>query len=208
MHHFDEDCTLEESLSTLNDFVHQGKINYIGLSNFAAWQYMKAVGITKQHNYAPIACIQPMYNLLKRQCESEILPMAESEKLGVFSYSPLGGGILTGKYLTDNKDGVAGRINEMAMYKKRYSAERNEQIAAEFVGFARENGFDPISLAVRWVERHSAITAPIIGGRSVEQLMPSLNAVDIDMTDELRSKISALSFAPETATDRSEELSR
>ena len=70
MHRFDDNCSLEESLSTLNDFVHQGKINYIGLSNFAAWQYMKAVSITKMHNYAPIACIQPMYNLLKSQCES------------------------------------------------------------------------------------------------------------------------------------------
>ncbi|MCC3859797.1 aldo/keto reductase [Pseudemcibacter aquimaris] len=205
MHRFDEDCTLEESLSTLNDFVRQGKINYIGLSNFAAWQYMKAVGITRQHNYAPIACIQPMYNLLKRQCESEILPMAESEKLGVFSYSPLAGGVLTGKYLVDNKDGVDGRLNEMAMYKKRYEATRNEYIAADFVNYARENGLDPISLAIRWAGTNSAITAPIIGGRSAEQLMPSLNSVDIEMTDEMRAEISALSVAPETATDRSEE---
>ena len=207
IHHFDEDCTLEESLSTLNDFVRQGKINYIGLSNFAAWQYMKAVGITTQYNYAPIACIQPMYNLLKRQCESEILPMAENEKLGVFSYSPLAGGVLTGKYLTGNKGSVDGRLNQMDMYKRRYSAEHTDAVSGAFVEFAKDNGFNPISLAVAWVESHSGITAPIVGGRTAEQLMPSLNAVDIEMTNDIRDAISALSLAPETATDRSEELS-
>lgn len=206
LHRFDDDCSLEESLSTLNDFVHQGKINYIGLSNFAAWQYMKAVGITKMHNYAPIACIQPMYNLLKRQCESEILPMAESENLGVFSYSPLAGGVLTGKYVAKNKESVDGRLNEMEMYKIRYGAKHIDQISENFVTFANKNGFDPICLAVAWVESHSAITAPIIGGRSAEQLIPSLNAIDIKITPEFRNEISSLSNAPETATDRSEEV--
>ncbi len=99
MHHFDDDCTMEESLSIYNDLVREGKINYIGLSNMSAWQYMKASGICRQYNYAPISAVQPMYNLLKRQCESEILPLAMSEGIGVFSYSPLAGGVLTGKYL-------------------------------------------------------------------------------------------------------------
>jgi aryl-alcohol dehydrogenase-like predicted oxidoreductase len=205
LHHFDEECSLEETLSTLNDFVHQGKINYIGLSNCAAWQYMKAVGTAKLHNYAPISCIQPMYNLLKRQCESEILPMAESENLGVFSYSPLAGGVLTGKYLTGNKDKVDGRLNEMDMYKKRYSAEHTDGVANDFVTFAKKNGYNPISLAVAWVASHSAITAPIIGGRSAKQLEMSLNAIDINLTTDLRDAISTFSLAPETATDRSEE---
>lgn len=206
MHRFDDDCSLEESLSTLNDFVHQGKINYIGLSNFAAWQYMKAVGITKKYNYAPVACIQPMYNLLKRQCESEILPMAESEKLGVFSYSPLAGGVLTGKYIAKNKSQVDGRLNTMKMYKVRYGAKHIDEVSEAFTTFAKENGFDPISLAIAWAESHSAITAPIIGGRSAEQLKPSLDAIDIEMSSELREQISNLSNAPETATDRSEEV--
>ena len=205
MHRFDDNCSLEESLSTLNDFVHQGKINYIGLSNFAAWQYMKAVSITKMHNYAPIACIQPMYNLLKRQCESEILPMAESEQLGVFSYSPLGGGVLTGKYIVKNKEKVDGRLNAMEMYKIRYGAKHIDTVSEDFVTFAKENGFAPISLALSWVESRPALTAPIIGARSAEQLKPSLNAIDIEMTEALREQISKLSIAPETATDRSEE---
>ena len=206
MHHFDDDCSLEESLSTLNDFVHQGKINYIGLSNFAAWQYMKAIGITRQYNYAPIACIQPMYSMLKRQCESEILPMAKSENLGVFSYSPLGGGILSGKYLKQDQNSKDGRLNQMEMYKKRYSDNRHAEIAENFVNYANDKGLNPISLAIAWVEKHSAITAPIIGGRSVEQLTPSLAAVDVEITDEMRSDLCEMTLTPETATDRSEEI--
>lgn len=205
MHHFDEDCSLEETLGTLNDFVHQGKINYIGLSNFSAWQYMKAVGITKQYGYAPISCIQPMYNLLKRQCESEILPMAESEKLGVFSYSPLAGGVLSGKYLKKGKENDEGRLNKMEMYKVRYADDRNPDIARDFTDYAAKLGLNPISLAVAWVESHSAITAPIIGGRSVEQIRPSLDAVDIVITEEMRNDLCNMSIAPQTATDRSEE---
>jgi len=205
MHHFDDDCTIEESLSVYNDLVHQGKINYIGLSNFAAWQYMKAVGITRQHNYAPIACIQPMYSLLKRQCESEILPMAKNEGLGVFSYSPLGGGILTGKYLKSGKSNDEGRLNTMTMYKERYKDQKNADIAQKFTDYATSKGLDSISLAIAWVGSHEAITAPIIGGRSVEQLMPSLGAADIDISSEMRAELSSITDAPETATDRSEE---
>ena len=205
MHRFDDDCNLEESLSVINDFVHQGKINYIGLSNFAAWQYMKAIGITKRYNYAPIACIQPMYSLLKRQCESEILPMAGSEKLGVFSYSPLGGGILTGKYLSKSKESEEGRINTMPMYSKRYEDKRNAEIAANFTAYARDKGLNPISLAVAWAQSHPSITAPIIGGRSAEQLAPSFEAVDVVLTAKMRDELSNMTDAPASATDRSEE---
>lgn len=205
MHHFDDGCTLEESLSVYNDLVHQGKINYIGLSNFAAWQYMKAVAITRQYNYAPIACIQPMYSLLKRQCESEILPMAQSEGLGVFSYSPLGGGILTGKYLKKETNNDNSRLTTMPMYKERYKDDKNAEIAQAFNDYATSKNINPISLAVAWVAGHSAITAPIIGGRSLEQVMPSLNAADIEITEEMRQEIASFSNAPVSATDRSEE---
>lgn len=206
MHHFDENCTLEESLSTVNDFVRQGKVRYLGLSNFAAWQYMKAVGITKQYNYAPIACIQPMYSLLKRQCESEILPMAKSEGLGVFSYSPLGGGILTGKYLAKNTQSDDSRLNKLEMYKKRYQDKKHSDIAEKFTSYAAKHNLNPISLAIAWVESHEAITAPIIGGRSAEQLIPSLASADIEINADMRAELSEMTHAPEIATDRSDEL--
>ena len=98
IHHFDDRTPLEETLRALDDLVSQGKILYPAASNFAAWQVAKALGISDRQGWARFKVLQPMYNLVKRQAEVEILPMAQSEHLGVISYSPLGGGLLTGKY--------------------------------------------------------------------------------------------------------------
>jgi len=206
LHHFDPNTPLEETLSTLNDFVRQGKVLYLGISNFAAWQVMKAIAICRQNNFAPINCLQPMYNLLKRQCESELLPMAESEGLGVFPYSPLAGGLLTGKYQQTPPE--IGRFNTNKMYQKRYEEERQLKSIEAFLELAKTNNYHPVSLAIAWVGGHTGVTAPIIGARSIEQLKPSLASVDIEMTTDLRSTIDALSFAPSIATDRAEELKK
>jgi aryl-alcohol dehydrogenase-like predicted oxidoreductase len=89
IHHFDDDTPLEETLRVLDDLVRQGKILYPAASNFAAWQVAKALGISERHAWARFECIQPMYNLVKRQAEVELLPMAQSEHVGVISYSPV-----------------------------------------------------------------------------------------------------------------------
>ena len=204
LHHFDENTPLEETLSTLNDFVRQGKVHYLGISNFAAWQVMKALAICQQYNYERISCIQPMYNLLKRQCESELLPMAHSEGLGVFPYSPLAGGLLTGKY--QQQDPEAGRFNHSEMYQKRYKEERQASPLQQFLNFAKAENYHPVSLAIAWAGGHPAVTAPIIGARNTEQLKPALAATKIDMTDKLRDQISSFSKPPAIATDRSDEL--
>lgn len=203
MHCFDNDTPLEESLLTLNDFVKDGKIRYIGVSNFAAWQVMKAIGIAKQLNTMPITCIQPMYSLLKRQCESEILPMAESENLGVVPYSPLGGGMLSGKYL--NKKTKNGRHNSSEMYKKRYEDSSNFITTEQFIKFANINNYNPVSLAIAWVNSNKSITAPIIGARNEKQLIPALASIDLKITNDMRDKISCFSTTPALATDRTEE---
>ncbi|REH54871.1 aryl-alcohol dehydrogenase-like predicted oxidoreductase [Tenacibaculum gallaicum] len=189
-HAFDENTPLEETLATFDNFVKQGKVRYLGLSNFAAWQVMKAIAVTQQNNYTPISVIQPMYNLVKRQCESELLPMALSEGLGVTSYSPLGGGLLTGKYKTGKKE---GRFAESTMYQKRYNDEITYKTVNSYVDFANQNNLNPVSLAIAWVKAHKAITAPLIGARNLEQLKPALASLDISMTEELRAKITDLS---------------
>ena len=176
---------------------------YLGLSNFAAWQVMKAIAVASQFNYASFACIQQMYNLLKRQCESEMLPMAQHEGLGVLSYSPLAGGYLTGKYL-DEKSGQ-GRFNTSEMYQKRYEEQTNLRTVELFSKFARENDYHPVSLAIAWVSSHPGITAPIIGARNIEQLIPALASLDLPMTPELRKTISNFSLSPALPTDRAEE---
>jgi aryl-alcohol dehydrogenase-like predicted oxidoreductase len=204
IHHFDEATPLEETLRALDDLVRQGKILYPGASNFAAWQIMKGLGISARAGWAPFAVIQPMYNLVKRQAEVEILPMAASEELGVISYSPLGGGLLTGKYAGDSRPEV-GRLLTNRAYQDRYGEEWVHDTAARFSAFARERGFDPAGLAVAWVASHPAVTAPIIGARSLEQLEGSLKAADIELNPDLRAEISALSVEPPLATDRTDE---
>ena len=164
IHHFDEVTPLEETLRVLDDLVHQGKILYPGASNFAAWQMMKALGISAKNGLAPFQVIQPMYNLVKRQAEVEILPMAEAEELGVISYSPLGGGLLTGKYAGQQAPEV-GRFLTNKAYQARYSDGWMSETAERFSTFARERGYDPAGLAVAWVAGNPAITAPIIGAR-------------------------------------------
>lgn len=206
IHHFDEVTPLEETLRVLDDLVRQGKVLYIGASNFAAWQVMKALGISAKEGLARFAVLQPMYNLVKRQAEVEILPMAEAESLGVISYSPLGGGMLTGKYRVEQKPEV-GRFLTNKAYQARYADEWMQQTAGRFSQFARERGYDPAGLAVAWVAAHPAITAPIIGARNLNQLEGSLKALDIVMTPDLRAEVSALSVEPPPATDRTDERS-
>jgi aryl-alcohol dehydrogenase-like predicted oxidoreductase len=206
LHRFDDMTDLEDSLRTLELLVQQGKILYPAVSNFSAWQTMRALGISERMGWAPIACAQPMYNLAKRQAEVEILPMAEAAGLGVCSYSPLGGGLLSGKYAPDARP-EAGRLVANKMYATRYGAEANYELAARFAALAAECGVHPVSLAVAWVGSHPGITAPIIGARNVAQLEPALASVDVAMTAELRAEVSALSPTPPPATDRNEESS-
>ena len=206
LHRFDPVTQLEETLRGLEDLVRQGKILYPALSNFAAWQAQKALGICRARGWAAPVCVQPMYNLCKRQAEVEILPMAHSESVGVLPYGPLGGGLLSGKYAV-NKRPSAGRIVENPMYGVRYKAAANYEIAGRFTALARETGHHPVSLAIAWVAAHPAVTAPIIGARNLDQLGPCLAAAELALDPELYDAVSALSPAPPPATDRNEESS-
>jgi aryl-alcohol dehydrogenase-like predicted oxidoreductase len=201
LHHWDEHTAIEESLSALTQLVQQGKVLYVGVSNFSAWQIMKAVGVARHKGFAPVAAVQPMYNLLKRQAEVEILPMAQSEGLAVFPYSPMGGGYLSGKY----QAGKAGRMDENAMYKSRYGNPVYREVSDRFVEYARTHGTAPAALAVAWVLAHPAVTAAIVGARDLDQFNETLASAEIALLAEEREEISALSVAPPPATDRSEE---
>ncbi|MDD2384317.1 MAG: aldo/keto reductase [Sulfurospirillaceae bacterium] len=202
IHHFDPLTPMDETLRALDDLVHQGKVLYLGVSNWAAWQIAKALGISEKNNLARFECIEPMYNLLKRQAEVEILPLARSEKLGVIPYSPLAAGLLSGKYSNTT---ATGRIVEKQQYAKRYSNPRYYEIAEHFTQYAQELGIKPITLALSWVMANPDITAPIIGARNLNQLEDSLGAIDVDLTPEVLAHITHLSDTPANATDRLEE---
>ena len=199
IHRWDDRVPLEESLGVLAGFVTAGSVRYLGLSNFAAWQVMKAVRIGAGLGVS-ITVLQPMYNLVKRQAEVELLPMAEAEGFAVCPYSPLGGGLLTGKYGA----GGDGRLSTNAQYASRYREDWMHRCATALGEVAGGLGVAPATLAVAWVARHKGVFGPIISARSVNQVKPSLAGMDFVMDDALYERLSALSPTPPPATDRTE----
>lgn len=207
MHRFDENTALEETLRAMSDLVSAGKILYLGVSNFSAWQTMKALGISRTEGFCSVICLQPMYNLIKRQAEVEIFPMALSENIGIMSYNPLAAGLLTGKYSTSSytKANTQGRLNENKMYQLRYGDPKAQDIANKFIDFCSEHDYSPVSLAIRWAASHPAVTSPLLGARNIEQLNECLKCLEITMTPELRKEITALTPEMAPATDRTDE---
>ncbi|MGC1494721.1 MAG: aldo/keto reductase [Sulfitobacter sp.] len=200
LHRFDPDTDMYESFQALADLKSKGHIRHIGLSNFAAWQVVKAVNIAAKFDLE-IAVIQPMYNLVKRQAEVEILPMADDLNILVAPYSPLGGGLLTGKYAA----GHAGRLSEDDRYGARYGQKAMHNTAKELAALAAAHNLHPATLAVAWAAAHPTGPSPIISARSVKQLEPSLAALTYQMSAALYEQITALSATPPPATDRLEE---
>ena len=200
LHQWDAKTPLEETFETLAELRAAGLFRYIGVSNYAAWQTMKATCIAQELGIK-IDVLQPMYNLVKRQVEVEILPMAVSEGFNVAPYSPLGGGLLTGKYTS----GGAGRILDDKMYNKRYGVDWMHATATNLSTLAAEVGVSAITLAVSWVAQHKGVTHPIISARSEAQLRPSLAALNYTLPEAVYNQISALSRQPAPATDRLEE---
>lgn len=204
IHQFDPSTCMESSLRFLDDIVRQGKVLYLGVSNWAAWQIMKSLHISRLNLLTRIDCIQPMYNLIKRQAEVEILPLAKDQQLAVMPYGPVAAGVLTGKYAGLSPDKPA-RLHDKDFYSKRYMKPSYFDLAQKFSQLADELGFDAAPLAISWVMHHAAVTAPIIGARNTDQLRSSLTAVDIKMTDDIYQQVTDLSQAPSPASDRLEE---
>jgi len=199
LHHWDNHAAIEHSLGALTTLVEQGKVVYAGVSNFAAWQTMRAIASAELHNLAPIVVTQPMYSLVKRQAEVEILPLAEHEGLAVVPYNALGAGLLTGKYLDDQGQ---GRLTEVEMYRQRYEKPQYAEITRNFVELARSKGVAPAPLAVAWVMSNPAVTSTIVGARNPEQFDDTMACVDIRLSPEERDEVTAVSIDPPLATDR------
>lgn len=200
LHRFDPDTPLEKTLEFYAGLKQAGKIRHLGLSNCAAWQAMKMICAARRFDLT-LDVIQPMFSLVKRQSEVEILPMCASEGLLAATYSPLGGGLLTGKYL----GGGTGRLTENDKYRARYGQTWMHEAAAGVAALAQEVGHHPAALAVAWVAHHPLRSVPIISARSLDQLRPSLAGATMDLPDALFDRLSALTPRPAPATDRLEE---
>ena len=207
LHHFYDEADLGESLRALDDLVRQGKILYPACSNFAAWQVAHALGLAAARGLAPFTAVQPMYSLLKRQAEVELLPMARALRLAVVPYSPTAGGLLTGKY-TGGVRPEGARFATNKMYQQRYAEPSYWAAAEAFAALASELGHKPTTLAVAWAAAHPAVTSVLLGARNAEQLDDTLAAADLDLDAETYARVAALTPAPPPATDRSEESRR
>lgn len=200
LHRWDANTPLEETFETLAGFQAEGRIRQIGVSNFAAWQVMKAQVVAAQFG-TRIDVLQPMLNLVKRQVEVELLPMAADQGITVCAYSPLGGGLLTGKYAA----GQEGRLTTDKSYATRYGQAYMAAAAADLARVAEREGTDPATLAVAWVARHAPDVRPILSGRTAAQLAPSIAGMTYALSDTLYEEITALAPTPPPATDRLEE---
>ena len=201
LHRYDALTPIEESMRALEDMVRAGKVIYPAVSNWSAWQTQRAVDIQERSNWARLQVVQPMYSLVKRQAEVEILPMAQDNGIGVIPYSPAAAGLLSGKYFGQ----ASGRLKTNKMYEARYGEAWAFEVAEKYVAFCKQKKLHPVSAAIAWVAAHPAVTAPIIGARNLDQLKDSLAAIEVKMTPALHAEIAALSRTPPPATDRLEE---
>ncbi|MEM6618259.1 MAG: aldo/keto reductase [Pseudomonadota bacterium] len=202
LHRFDDDTPLEDTFATLAAWQRDGRIRHIGVSNYAAWQVMKAQAVAAALG-TRIDVIQPMYNLVKRQAEVELFPMCLAEGIATTPYSPLGGGLLTGKYVGDGAGG--GRLSHDDRYATRYGTDWMHAAAQGLTALAADAGAHPATLAVAWAGAHPGVTAPLLSARTVAQLRPSLAAMTHMLDPDLKARLDALAPTPAPATDRTEE---
>lgn len=182
VHCWDRATPLAETLSTLNELVRAGKVRYIGASNYSGWQLQKAVDLSRQMGWEPFSCLQPLYNLLDRSVEWELIPVCQNEGLGVIPWSPLRGGWLTGKFHRGMEAPAAGSRIEKAEaegWSEAWSTYNNEHtwsVLDALFAVAAEAGKTPAQVALNWVLQRPGVTAPIIGARTLDQLESNLGA--------------------------------
>ena len=181
-------------------------MRYIGVSNFTAWQIMKSVGVSEINGLKRFVCLQPQYSLVERNVEYEILPACEEEGLGVIPWSPLGGGFLSGKYRRDERPPEDSRIAEaeesMEEYWDRRATERN-WAAIDVVGdIVEATGKSYAQVSLNWLLRQPAVTAPIIGVRTMEQLEDNLGAAGWRLEEDQVHSLSEASAPEDTYPHR------
>lgn len=181
LHRFDYDTPLEETLDALNDVVRAGKVRYLGASSMFAWQFMKAIGLQRQHGWAPFVSMQPHYNLIYREEEREMLPLCLSEGVGVVPWSPLARGRLAGRADGDTKRGQTDNTAR-ALYDR--SKDADDAVIAKLRTVAERHGRPMAQIAYAWVASRPAVTAPIVGISRIGQFDDAVAALGITLTDQ------------------------
>jgi aryl-alcohol dehydrogenase-like predicted oxidoreductase len=190
-HVFDDGTPMEETLSTLDGLVRSGKVRFLGASNYAGWQLQKSIDLAHRHGWEAFSCLQPLYNLLDREAEWDLVPVSQNEGVGIIPWSPLRGGWLSGKYRRDmdgpppgsrvDADPDAGGWPEAW---QTYANDRTWDVIDTLVDVAEKTGRSPAQVALRWILQRPGVTAPIIGARTPEQLEDNLATADSPLSDE------------------------
>ncbi|GAB3586990.1 aldo/keto reductase [Hymenobacter daeguensis] len=195
-HSYDPLTPLEETLRALDDLVRQGKVRYIGASNVAAWQLMKAVGISERQHLERYQSLQAYYTLAGRDLERELVPLLQDQQLGLMVWSPLAGGFLSGKYTRENPAGEGRRSGGFDFPPV------NKNLAFDIIDrlkpMADAKGSTVATLALAWLLHHPVVSTVIIGAKKMEQLEDNLKAVEVQFTPEELKQLDEVSrLSPE-----------
>lgn len=199
-HSFDTRTPLEETLSAFDALVRQGKVRYLGCSNFGAWQLAKSLGVSALHDYARFDCIQPQYNLVCRPIEREILPLCRTEGVGIIAWSPLAGGFLSGKYRSGEVPPQASRLvgsdPRVRSVLEELFTERNYKILRAVEEVSVRLGKTPSQVAIAWLLAMPDVTSAIFGARNLLQLQENLGASGWDFPPDEWKKLHDASALP------------
>ncbi len=182
---------IDETLRALDDLVHAGKIRYIGFSTFAAWQVVESIYVAKELGVNRVVCEQPPYNLLDRRIERELVPVAQTYGLALIPWSPIASGFLTGKYRRDEEHPPDSRLARQHGGTREYGAAAFDVLDV-VEAIAREKGCTPSQLAVAWCAAQPAVTSPIIGPRTMEQLEDNLGSIAVELTSHECGRLDAV----------------
>lgn len=193
LHLPDRSVPLEETLRAMEDLVRSGRVRYVGCSNYRAWEVAQLHGVATENGWQPVTAVQPLYNIVNRDIEVELLPMAEAYGLGVVTYSPLARGVLTGKYRWGEPSPADSRLARSDMrFLQAEWREASVQAAAELAAIAQQAGMTPAQLALRWAVANRAVSSVILGARTEAQLQEQLGAMEHAWTDALEAAVDAV----------------
>jgi aryl-alcohol dehydrogenase-like predicted oxidoreductase len=196
VHSFDPRTPLEETLRALDDLVHQGKVRYLGASNFAGWQLMKALAISDAQHLERFVTLQALYSLIARDLENELVPLSLDQKLGILPWSPLGGGFLTGKYRRGQPRPEGARRSDATNQFLQFDEERGFDIVDELEKVAANHQATITQAALNYLLRKPGVTSVIIGARNAAQLADNLKTTSWEMTADEVARLDALSAPP------------